>query len=135
MNVAPGNMQERLFAVIVLIIGMLTFSVFVSVVTNILFQIRQAHRKANDQQARLRNYFTRHKASMQLMLSVKEHFALDTGFGKDCDEDQELMQALPEQLARSLIFEVRQPTIGRHWLFKWMLDMHVVAFRDICYSA
>lgn len=135
MNLVPGNAQERLFAVVVLIIGMLTFSIFLSVITNILFSIRQVRRQVNEQQSRLRSYFTRHKVSMQMMLCVKAHFRLDKDFGKACLEDKELLQALPEQLARSLVFEVHQPIIGKHWLFKWLRDMHCTALRDICYCA
>lgn len=135
MDVYPGNKLERLFAVVVLLVGMLTFSVFVSLLTNIIFQIRQAQAKKNEQQARLRSYFTRHTVSSQLMLSVKSHLQLQREMGNDYQDDEELLQVLPEQLKRSLLLEVRQVSVDSHWLFAWMMNQHYNAFRDICYAA
>lgn len=135
MELVPGNATERFFAVIVLIIGLLTVSTFVSVVTNTIFMMRQAQREKTDQQAKLRSYFSRHTVPTQLMLSVKAHLRSDRENDSNCQDDQALLQALPEQLGRALLFEVRKVIIGYHWLFSWMSRTHCTALRDICYAA
>lgn len=135
MDVMPGNSSERIFAVIVLILGMMTFSVFVSLLTNIIFQMRQAHMQKNEQQSRLRSYFSRHIVSTQVMLSVKTHLQLQKDVGNAGQDEQELLRVLPEQLGRSMLFEVRQVTVGGHWLFSWMIVSHCTAARDLFYAA
>lgn len=133
-SVAPCNTTERIFAVVLLFIGMLTSSAFVSVVTNMIFQTRQARRKLNEQQARLRAYFSKHTVSPELMFSVKRHLQVDMDTSKDSQADQELTNAIPEQLGKTLMVQVRSATIAKYWIFKWISNEHHSAFREICYS-
>merc|ERR1740123_1446109 len=43
-DVSPGNVIERIAAVAMLVVGLMTFSIFVSITTNMILHIRQARR-------------------------------------------------------------------------------------------
>merc|ERR1719414_1161531 len=58
-DVAPGNSSERKFAVVALVIGIITASVFVSFITDMAFRTRQARQKHHEQTAKMRGYFIR----------------------------------------------------------------------------
>lgn len=131
--VTPGNTSERVFAVITLVCGMLTFSVFVSVITDMIFQVRHVRKSRRDQDSALRSYFARHAVSTQLMLNVKMYLKLHVDVNKHLQDAQEWLQLLPEQLGKSLLREVRQPTVENHLVFAWMSVKHWAAFRDMCY--
>lgn len=132
MEVIPGNTSERIFAVIMLIVGMLTFSVTVSVSMDMIFQVRQARKRDTERKRRLRSYFIRHDVPMKLMLSVKAHLKLCSDTDKQLQDDKELLEALPPQLGRALLLEVRQPTLDRHWFFTWIKSKHFTAFQEVC---
>merc|ERR1712217_699367 len=83
----------------------------------------------------LNSYFSRHSVSMKLMLSVKAHLQFSSDKARECQDDQELLEALPPQLGRAVLLEVRQPSVEGHWLFNWMSSKHCTAFYDVCFSA
>merc|ERR1712137_778047 len=134
MDVQPGNLTERMFAVIVLVAGMLTFSVFVSLVTDMIFQVRQQRKRYNAQRQRLRAYFLRHKVSTELMMGVKRYLECNTGQESQFLEDRELLQALPVSWQKSVLVEARTPTIDCHAVFAWIKDSHAAAYREVCHS-
>jgi len=135
MDVGAGNPDERLFAIIVLVAGMLTSSVLVSVTTNMIFQVRQAHWKHHDQSQRLRAYFLRHDIPSTLMLAAKRYVQHSTCGRKEWIDETALLQPLPALLRKIVLMEARSPIVEHHCLFAWLKLTHHIVFRDLCHSA
>lgn len=133
-NIHPETVPERIYAVNVLFSGMIISSVFVSVITDMILQLRQARKRRNEQKQRLRGYFLRHKISAELMVGVKRYFEFHTEVEREWVEDTELLQALPVQLQKSIHLEARAPTVEGHRLFAWMSLEQPTAFRDACHA-
>lgn len=135
--VEPGNMTERIFAMCLLVVGMAGLSIFVSFTTNMILQMRQAHKKRNEQKHNIRMYFLRHnKVSTELMLQVKGFLESAMNDERECiDDDREVLRGLPLQMQKNVLFEARGPTVSRHVLYAWIQDQHEAAFRNLCFSA
>lgn len=133
-DVYPGNLSERTFAVSMQVAGLLTLSVFVSTTTNLIMQERQARRQLNERRENMRMYFLNHKVSPEIMLGIKTYLNSDLQ-EKEWMDDVQVLQGLPYALQKSVMLEVRSPTVERHWLFLWLRDFHPPAFRNVVQSA
>merc|ERR1719336_2798616 len=106
-EIMPGNLPERLFAVITLVFGMLMFSAIVSIITGTFFNIRQSYRENNEFMNRLSEYLKRHDISPDLKLIVKRHVENSRAWCRDVVYEKELLEPLPKHVRKSLLVEVR----------------------------
>lgn len=133
-TVGPGNIPERAFAVTTQVVGLLTFSIFVSVTTNLFLQERHTRRRLTERRDNLRIYFGSHKISSELMFRVNCAVAADLE-QKEWVDDFEVLKGLPNALQRNVLFEARMPIIEKQCLFAWLKDHHGPTFRKVCYCA
>jgi len=132
--IGPGNMTERVFAISMLVIGLVTFSMFVSITTDMILQVRQVRKRRFEQTQNMRDFFLRHRVSMELMVSVKSYMDLVMSDEREWVDDREVLKGLPLSLQKSVLLEARKPIFEAHALFHWLTTEHTSAFRDLCQS-
>jgi len=130
-DVVPGNKIERIVALISLILGMLIFSFFVSVSTDIIIAVRHSRKKMIETMEAIHRFFDRHTVSPNLVVGVKRYLARNEQY--DWVEDRELLKPLPLQLRKAVLTEARAASVEKHPFFLWMGSIHTTAFRDVCH--
>jgi len=133
-DVNARTKTERAFAIAVLVSGLVTSAIFVSVTTDMIFQFRHAHWKYHDQAMRLRMYFSRHDISSDLVLAAKRYVRHATSGRNEWMDEKELLKPLPALLRKIVLMEARSPILEKHCLFTWLRHEHIITFRDICHS-
>merc|ERR1719330_1443219 len=136
MEVAPRRDAERIYAVSALIIGMVGFSTFVSLLTGNVVSTLHQHRQRSEFMQRLREYFLRHQIPGEVMMSVKRYLeSIHVWEEKAAFNEFELLRPLPTQMQKSLQLEARIPAVGKHHLVVWLLAEHPTVLRDLTHSA
>jgi len=100
MEVYPRNWHERIYSIFALLLGVLTFSSFVSSITSCMMYLRNMHTEPAKQEAILREYFQENKISAELGQRVwvylkTNHFQHKKAVHK---KDIALFKLLPESL-------------------------------------
>lgn len=127
--------MERIFAVVALVLGMATFSLFVSIVTDMMFIVRRSRQNQVELRRRVQRFFERYDVSLDLVVSAKKHLE-ERGRGQDdWLEDRELLKVLPLQLQKAIFMEARISSVGKHYFFYWIKVSHITAMRDLCHTA
>lgn len=136
MDVVARTVTERTFAVLALVIGMLTFSMFMTAVMGMVVHMKKAHKKQAEYTQKLRQYFLHYKISVGLMLSVKRYLEDNRVWQQDEEGDNKklLLRPLPMQLQKHLMAEIHSPAVQEHCIFSWLQRRHVTAFRDITHG-
>jgi len=133
-DIHPTNLTERVFAVVVLVHGMMIFSTFVGVTTDMMLQVRLAFKQKTRLREKMQEYFLRHNVSTEVTILVKRY--MENNIEQEgWEEDSKVLQFLPLTLQRSVLLEVRAPTVAGHPLFAWLSDENAPALRDICQTA
>jgi len=119
MEVTPENEMERCFTVLVILFAMVTFSSFVSTITNAMTQLRNLNRERNDQMSILRRYFSENRVSGNLMGRVWGCLQKAMGRSKRRvhESDVVILQLLPWTLKTELQEEVYAPILTAHPFF------------------
>jgi len=119
MEVVPRNSFERLFAVCIITFAMVTFSSFVSAITNAMTQLRNLNHERNEQFSALRRYFGENHVSSSLTGRIWG--CLQKAIGRSRRrmhvEDVAILQLLPWTLKTELQEEVYTPIMAAHPLF------------------
>merc|ERR1719424_1175248 len=74
MNIAPRNSSERTFAVVVVVFALVSFSSFVSGVTNAVNELRTMNAGMTTDGARIRAYLAKKKVSTRLGSRIMHFF-------------------------------------------------------------
>mmetsp|Transcript_82928 Transcript_82928/g.231265 ORF Transcript_82928/g.231265 Transcript_82928/m.231265 type:complete len:1129 (-) Transcript_82928:75-3461(-) len=137
MEVVPCNPAERSFAVLVIIFAMVTFSSFVSTITNAMTQLRNLNRERHDQSAILRRYFNENKISASLIGRISACTLKAMGRSKRRVHECEvvMLQLLPWNLRTELQEEVFSPIIGAHPFFRLYADQYKAQMKQIYQNA
>jgi len=136
MEVMPCNLAERVYAICMLLVGMLGFSCVVSSITSTIVHTRQCHRQRVDFNQKLRTYFLRHQFEPEVVIAVKGYLETNMAWGQETIlNEAEILSPLPLQMQKSLQLQARGPTICKHWLFRSLVRQNVTELRDITYQA
>jgi len=127
MEVVPKNSYERMYAVFVLVLAMVTFSSFISSITNAMTRLRNLQSEQMDRDAKLRRYLYENKVSIAMMCRVWK--CLQTIMGKTKarlhEKDVITIKLLPYSLRADLLEEVYSPLVTQHPLFMRLFqDVH-----------
>ena len=133
-GVQSGNRNERLFAVAILILGMLTFSMFVSLITDMMFTVRRSRQRYIEVLERIHNFFQRHGISPDLLVGTKKFLDEKGKWQEDWIEDRTLLGPIPIQLQKILLAAARFASVGQYLCFVWLNSLHTAALRDLCHS-
>lgn len=120
MEVVPRNTMERTYNVITLIFAMVTFSSFVSSITNAMTRLRNLNSERMDQQSVLRQYLVQNQISSDLTTQIYgflEKSAEHKTVKRVHQGDVSLLQRLPKNLQDLLQSEVFAPILVVHPFF------------------
>lgn len=139
MEVVPENGSERIYNICVLLFALVTFSSFVSSITNAMTHLRNIDAKKLDQDAALRRYLGEHAINNALVNRVLHFFQerqVQKGRSSRTKEvDVELFKTLPESLKNELRFEALSPAVNSHPFFHHYGVVEPQALRQICRTA
>jgi hypothetical protein len=136
MEVVPRNSLERFYTCFVLLMALITFSTFISSITEAMTRLR----KINDAQIRgealLHRYLnehhiTRHLAARIIHL-IKERNTHAGAEQLTKEEDVELFRTLPDSLKTDLRFEAYHSVLTSHPFFEYYENADTEAMRAVC---
>jgi hypothetical protein len=132
----PANTGERLYAILILFIGMVIYSAMLGNVTTIINHARADAFNKMVQDSKLRIYLAENSISDDLAHAITL-FIKDKGIRKrkttECDV--RLIESLPRHLKEELHYEVYSPVLGMHHFFTVVCSHHRSTFVAVCHSA
>jgi len=136
-EVHPENTQERLYAICIVLFGMVIFSSFVSSITASVAQGRQSANELFEEMNTLHRYFDQHKVSLAIAKTVFEFCRNRKIRKRQCvhECDLNLVKILPSDLYTHFRREVYGPKLKQHPFFFALraLDQHT--FLRVCVQA
>eukprot|EP00747_Dinoflagellata_sp_TGD_P080637 gnl/TRDRNA2_/TRDRNA2_160980_c1_seq2.p1 gnl/TRDRNA2_/TRDRNA2_160980_c1~~gnl/TRDRNA2_/TRDRNA2_160980_c1_seq2.p1 ORF type:complete len:364 (+),score=69.17 gnl/TRDRNA2_/TRDRNA2_160980_c1_seq2:96-1187(+) len=137
MSVQPHNIKERIYAIIVVLFAMITFSSFVSSITNAMTQLRNLNSQSAHQFWILRKYLRENKISRDLTTRLNrylEHVMRVRG-RKVQPKAVELLSYLSEPLHDELVKEIYEPRLTVHPFFRELGNTTKPVMRKLCRTA
>lgn len=128
MEVVPTNSLERSYTVCTLLFAMVTFSSFVSSITNAMTQLRNLDSGRILQYATLRRYLKENRVHAGLNNQIwgwLQH-TQDTARHRLHEEAVSLLQLLPKSLQFELQQEIYKPILCQHPFFEKFFEYHPV---------
>lgn len=137
MEVYPCSLAERTYAIFVILFALVTFSSFVSSITNAMTHLRNINSEQTKQFAMLKRYFRTHSISLRLCVRVRRHLdhLLSQRQRTVSEESVPLLCLLSDPLKVELHYEVFAPVLCAHTLFE-RFDVEVNwTMRQVCHVA
>eukprot|EP00747_Dinoflagellata_sp_TGD_P217756 gnl/TRDRNA2_/TRDRNA2_90114_c2_seq1.p1 gnl/TRDRNA2_/TRDRNA2_90114_c2~~gnl/TRDRNA2_/TRDRNA2_90114_c2_seq1.p1 ORF type:complete len:521 (+),score=82.44 gnl/TRDRNA2_/TRDRNA2_90114_c2_seq1:198-1565(+) len=137
MDVQPQNSVERLYAILVLIMGMMMFSSFTASITNSMMQLRNMGSENSRQFWLLRRYLRQQGVPNSLTFRVLRYleYACSSQEEEIPESRLTVLQLLSEQLQEELRYQVSFAAILKHPLFNVMHLVSDVASRGLAGAA
>jgi len=137
MEIVPRNVYERVYNVIVILIAMVTFSSFVSSITNTMTHIRNINAQKGKEEASIRKFFNQYNISSELASRV--WFVLQRNrMLMDCRlkvSDVPALQCLPVTLLDDIRAEAYSPQVALHPIFHVYAAVDTECMRNVCCGA
>lgn len=138
MEVTPRNVVERIYALVVLLLAVITFSSFISSVTSSMTRLRMMNIDRSKQREAIRRFIVDHK--MTLGVGNRIHHFLrkqDTRpLARVHEKDVVLFKTLPEALRVDMHREIYLPVLYPHPFFHHYIEIHDDAsLATICHTA
>lgn len=137
LGIEPQNIGERLFTVIVIVFALITFSSFVSSITNLMTHLRMLKSVEAKQFAKLEHYLHDNHISFHLSLRIRRFLdhSVSEAKRKPHERDVELIQtSLSEPLRIELHYEVHSPHVGKHPFFLNYMHLNLPAMQKLCHT-
>jgi len=139
MEVNPTNAAERAFALVTVIVSLLTFSSFISSITANMSHLQAANGRRTMQMVVLRRYLSQHAVSSQLTHSVvhyiQSHFQQTGGNAHTFEHQVESLKLIPHSMRSELRWEAHSPVLLKHPLFWFYWQQSTAAMREVCDTA
>lgn len=137
MEVVPRNALERIYNIIVLIMGMVAFSTFIGSITQAMTRLRNLTGAKDEQFDQLRRYLGDNNVSRKLATRAWRYFEQGPTVQQHrvMWKDVELFREIPEVLKMDLQHEVFTPTLVRHPFFFKCEEQNTAAMRAVCHHA
>jgi len=137
MNVQPVNSFERLYSVIVLVLGMVVFSSTVSSITAATNNLKDINAVYKHQIWTLRRYFREQKISAQLTSRVLRYTEsiVKPKYQKVDVGQVKIMAMLPQILTKEVNLEIYEKHLVVHPLFQSLGEVNVSFMQKICSNA
>eukprot|EP00930_Biecheleria_cincta_P013827 TRINITY_DN1213_c0_g1_i1.p1 TRINITY_DN1213_c0_g1~~TRINITY_DN1213_c0_g1_i1.p1 ORF type:complete len:994 (+),score=151.92 TRINITY_DN1213_c0_g1_i1:36-2984(+) len=136
MHVQPQHPVERIFAVAVLLFALVSFSSFVSSITNLMTHLRNLKSVENKQFLQLDGYLKEYNISTNLGVRIRrylEHITHKKGGMRE--EDVELLEKLSQPLQIELRYEVHYPLLSKHPFFLCFAHTNQAVMQRVCSEA
>merc|ERR1712032_1153492 len=116
MEIVPRNSFERAFNIIVILFAMVTFSSFVSSITNTMTHIRTINAQRSKEEATIRRFINQYSISSELASRIwfvlrKNNILVDRRIRV---ADVPSLQRLPVHILDDIRAEVYTPTLAYH---------------------
>lgn len=137
MEVHPYNEVERCYNVIVIIVAMLTFSSFVSSITQAMTHLAHTNRQKAQQEVAIRHYLFEHNISHQLtgrIWAYVQHSRITSAKRSRYTDIPSLMR-MPDCIKKDLRVEIFLPVLLMHPLFDFYSLVDSAALASICRHA
>jgi len=136
MDVGPQTLPERAFNVAVVIFALVTFSSFVSSITNLMTHLRNLESAEAILFSKLEDFMQSRKFSFYLTIRVRRYLdqRLAEKRSRPEEQDIELLQRLSEPLKMEVHFEMHSPTLTKHPLFFAYSRLNEPAMMKLCHA-
>jgi len=140
MEVVPRNSLERFYTVSVMFVALITFSSFISSITNAMTRLRQINASQMEQESILHRYLSQHNISRPLVARIL-HLIQDRNLfhtntkARAKEEDVQLFKTLPDSIKSEVRLEAFAPLLVVHPLFFEYGCLEVHGMRRLCRSA
>lgn len=137
MSVQPTNLQERAFNVTVVIFALVTFSSFVSSITNLMTHLRNLESAEAILFSKLEDFMQSRKFSFYLTVRVRRYLEQRNAEKRSRPEegDIELLNRLSEPLMTEVHFEMHSPVLTKHPMFFAYSRLNEPAVMKLCHTA
>eukprot|EP00928_Gymnodinium_smaydae_P025731 TRINITY_DN20407_c0_g1_i1.p1 TRINITY_DN20407_c0_g1~~TRINITY_DN20407_c0_g1_i1.p1 ORF type:complete len:824 (+),score=145.55 TRINITY_DN20407_c0_g1_i1:187-2658(+) len=137
MDLQPHNLEERYFAICVLMLAFLTTASFLSSMTSSMTQLQIILSRESEQFVVLRRYLAARGISQKLSSRVSRNAR--HGFKERQrqvpEDDVEVLALVSEPLRVEVHFEIHSPLLLEHPLFAKLMDMSPMVIRRIAHTA
>jgi len=137
MDVQPQNALERMFAITVVIFGLVGFSYLVGSITGSLTELRKMKEDAIKQFWNLRRFLKKQQVPMELRMKILKY--LEHAWAQDKNSSAginlPILQLLTEQLKNELNMTMNMPHLHVHPLFAYLSSSCSVAMQRIATKA
>jgi hypothetical protein len=133
-NIQPQNVVERIYAVFILLFGMIIFSSFVASVTQARMQMSRMMGKFERDFWMLRKYCRQHKITPQLRRRMKRYvdYVLVPAQHRLTIPDIALIPKLSAHLRLQLNNEMNSQSLGIHPFFRHLMDGNQAVMDRVC---
>ncbi|CAE8626473.1 unnamed protein product [Polarella glacialis] len=137
MEITPRNTLERAFTILVIMFALVTFSSFVSSITNAMNYLRLLNSSQEKNFATLGRYFSSHNISLSLRLRVRRYLRhlLSEKQKLIHEKDVELLSHLPGALLQEVHMEVYVPDMKVHPTMEVIDIRYRHSIQRVCTSA
>jgi len=136
MEVHPKNTGERVYAIIVLLSALVTFSTFVSSITTAMTGLRRMNAERSQQQAFITRYITENQLSITLGNKINAFVRTQNMRRRRVHEsDIGIFRMLPVSLQQQLHWEVYSTKLAVHPLWYQSRYHDTESFKDLCNRA
>ncbi|CAK9031791.1 unnamed protein product [Durusdinium trenchii] len=137
MNIQPVNSIERLYSVVVLVLGMVVFSSTVSSITAAINNLKDINAVYKHQIWTLRRYFREQGISATLTHRVLRYTEtmIKPKYQKVDVEKVHIMTMLPQMLTKEVNLEIYQKHLVVHPLFDALRDVNITFMQKLCSCA
>lgn len=137
MEVCPAALHERIFAVVVIVFALVTFSSFISSITNAMESLRNLNSESNKDHNTLQLYFRTHSISLSLCARVTRYVQYKAKLHdlSITENDVKLLRLLSVPLQIDLHYEVHCSRLETHGFFS-EFDKHFQrCMKMVCHKA
>lgn len=137
MTVQPTTLEERAFNVAVVIFALVTFSSFVSSITNLMTHLRNLESAEAIMFSKLEDFMQSRKFSFYLTVRVRRYLEQRIQEKRSRPEEGDiiLLERLSEPLKMEVHFEMWSPTLTKHSLFFAYSRLNEPAVMKLCHTA
>lgn len=129
------NTWERATAVLILFMALCLFSLFVSAITDLMFQLSQHTREKSTKMQALNNFFAEYRIEKELAQKAKQELEELIEVRECFRNDIALTEILPPRLMMDLHYEARSPILASYPLFDYLRVEYSSVLRQLCHSA
>lgn len=136
MEVNPVSLHERIFAVVVIVFALVTFSSFVSSITNAMEHLRNLNSEHTKNFSQLQRFFRNNNISMSLSSRVTRYVDYKRILAKRIlsEKDVVYLQLLSQALRINVHYELNSPLFKLHPFFAAFDKQDLRCMKLICYG-
>merc|ERR1712107_397857 len=135
MEVSPVNAQERLVAILVLVVALFGFSMFLSGLTESALAVLRARRTHQTLQLAMNSFCTTHRMSASTRDNLRAAVNRAHYHQESSQTEHVLLNSLPSQLRMDVLYDVRQAIVKKHPLWKRLGEGFERMLGHICADA